>query len=190
MFEALRPCELTALGNHWYTFLISALLKIKMFPRFFFVPFWKFQDSVKIRSIVDCKDFTTSQVFSFLRHENAQDIKVALTFSKFFCCWLHSKNLHFASASVNFGYWLWKKVHRKKKEQFLVIFDVPIKDGIFISFICFWVFLASLKSGNDFLYSQHGRSTCRSKAASGRKKWKFWLFLKIWKFSKLIFFAS
>ena len=70
-----------------------------------------------------------------------------------------------------------KRFTGEKKEQFLVIFDVPIKDGIFISFICFWVFLASLKSGNDFLYSQHGRSTCRSKAVTGRKKWKIWFFM-------------
>ena len=63
------------------------------------------------------------------------------------------------------------------------------KDVIFIILHWFLFFLASLKSGNDFLYSQHGRSTSRSKAVSKRKKCKFWFFVKIFKFSKKLKFS-
>ena len=82
-------------------------------------------------------------------------VKVPKSFQIFCFFLLRSKNLHFASAGVNFGYWLGKKINKN------AIFSHfwPSFQGCYMHYFdLFFVFLASLKSGNDFLYPHHGRS--------------------------------
>jgi hypothetical protein len=58
-----------------------------------------------------------------------------------------AKNLHFARASANFGYWFGGG---SKKCKFLVIFDFSFQGCNIQYFALFFIFLPSLKSGNDF----------------------------------------
>ena len=91
----------------------------------------------------------------FLSYENDKDIKVALKFSKFLFGYIAKICILQAMVSI-LAIGLGKKL---KKMQFLVISDLHCKDVICIILTCFLFFLASLKSGNDFLYPHHGRST-------------------------------
>ena len=75
----------------------------------------------------------------------------------------------------------------EKKIKNNVIFSHfwPSFPGCYMHYLdLFFVFLAFLKSGNDFLYPHHGRSTYLWTGEKNEKFQNFHFFLKIWKFPK------